>query len=85
MNTGIVFVPKIPLHLYKSGPALQNPYTNKDLHMLVKLRSEGVTFTQCATVMHRSKSNLASAVSYHNLEGAIAARKQRLLGEKEHE
>jgi len=78
MNTGIVFTPKIPAHLYKSGPAVQNPYTSKDLHMLVKLRSEGATFTECAKIMGRSTSNLGSAVSYHNLEGEIEARKNSL-------
>ena len=73
----IVFVPKIGDHLRKTQGTVRHDALTKELEdNVIKLRCQGFSFKDTATILGKNKGSIASMVKYYDLQDAIDEAKE---------
>tara|TARA_B110000285_G_C14922040_1_gene513074 strand:+ start:524 stop:781 length:258 start_codon:yes stop_codon:yes gene_type:complete len=77
VNTGIVFIPKIPDHLIKTK-GTPEAYSKEELAKVIDLRASGLSYRECGVEMARGGGSIACAITYHKLNDAIKEKRESL-------
>ena len=73
----LVFKPKIGDHLRKTQGIVRHDALTKELEdNVVKLRCQGFSFKDTATILGKNKGSIASMVKYYDLHDAIDEAKE---------
>ena len=86
----LVFTPKIPKTLRQVAPLdkskreniiERNPWSEKEIDLLINLRAIGVSYRDCGRILHRSQSTCSSMVANSNLYWRINEKRKANINE----